>query len=139
MEVSTKCKHLYHVTRMMSAKLVIWGQQWAVEGCPLTIIEESGLVWLWLLKITRDACSMSLLPFERHVCTWELIASILPLHDNSWPFAWFTLEFVLPHYLYFSPMSCSEELFLNVIFLSPSSELAMQKCNNVKPLPSRMW
>lgn len=59
----------------------------------------------------------------------ELIVSGLPLHKNSWPFAWFTLHLVLPHFSYFPLVCCLEELFLNVTFLSLPSELTMQKSN----------
>lgn len=117
----------------MSTEPVIWGQQWSVKGCPLRTVEVRGLVCLWLFEIAREDCSLSPAIWKalEAVCTGELIVSSLLLHEYSWPFAWFTLQFVLPHYSYFPPVSCSEELFLNVISLSLSlsSELTMQKSN----------
>lgn len=98
---------------------------------PLVAVEARGLVWLWLLKIAREECSLSSAIWKEleAVGTWELIVSSLPMHENSWPFAWLTLQFVFPHYSSFSPVSCPRELLLNVIFLPLSSELTMQKSN----------
>lgn len=116
---------------MMVAEPVIWGQQWSVRGCPLRTVEVRGLVWLRLCKIASRECSLSPAIWKdlEAVGMWDLIVSSLPLHKYSWPFAWFTLQFILPHYSYFPPCPALKSFFLNVISLSLPSELTMQKSN----------
>lgn len=103
-EVSTDCQRLRHVTRMMSAEPVVWGQRYAVKGCPPGRWKLKGLVWLWLWQPAREECSLSPAVWKEleAVGTWGLMVSSLPLHEKSWPFAWFTLQMCITSLFLFS-------------------------------------